>query len=158
LGRSRGGLTTKLHLAVEGRGRPLALHVSEGQRHDSTQLAAVLACIRVPRRRGRPRQRPEQVALDKGYSYPKCRVLLRKKKIRHVIPERKDQRAQRQAKGSQGGRPPRYDAAVYRARNWVERCINRLKQWRRVATRYEKRAANYLAMALIAAIRLWLEH
>lgn len=158
LGRSRGGLTTKLHLAVEGRGRPLALHVTEGQRHDSTQLAAVLARIRVPRRRGRPRKRPSQVALDKGYSYPQCRVLLRHQKIRHVIPERRDQREQRQAKGSRGGRPPRFDREVYRQRNWVERCINRLKQWRRVATRYEKRAAHYLAMVLIAAIRLWLEH
>ena len=157
LGRSRGGWTTKLHLAVEGRGRPLALHVTEGQRHESTQLEAVLARIRVPRRQGRPRQRPDQVSLDKGYSYRQCRVLLRQKKIKHVIPERKDQREQRQARGSRGGRPPRFDPEVYRARNWVERCINRLKQWRRVATRYEKRAANYLAVVLIAAMRLWLE-
>jgi transposase len=156
LGRSRGGLTTKLHLAADGRGRPLALHVTEGQRHDSTQLETVLQLIRVPRPCGRPRQRPEQVCLDKGYSYPRCRQLLRRKHLRHVIPERKDQREQRRQKGRQGGRPPRFEATVYRERNWVERGINRLKQWRRVATRYEKRAANYLGMTLLAAIRLWL--
>jgi hypothetical protein len=99
LGRSRGGLSTKLHLAFEGRGRPLAVRLTGGQRHESTQLAAVLNGIRVPRRRGRPRQRPEMMALDKGYSYPKCRQLLPQRGIRHVIPERKDQKARRQPKG-----------------------------------------------------------
>jgi transposase len=156
LGRSRGGFTTKLHLAAEGRGRPLTVRLTAGQRHESTQLEPVLDGIRVPRRRGRPRKRPDQVALDKGYSYPKCRILLRRRGIRHVIPERKDQRKQRQAKGYQGGRPPRFDREVYRLRNWAERCVNRLKQFRRVATRYEKRAANYLAFVQFACIIIWL--
>lgn len=156
LGRSRGGLTTKLHLAFEGRGRPLTVRLTPGQRHESTQLAAVLDSIRVPRPRGRPRQRPKEITLDKGYSYPKCRQLLRRRGIRHVIPERKDQKEQRQAKGHRGGRPPRFDPEIYRLRSWAERGVNRLKQFRRVATRYEKRAANYLAFVHLACIMVWL--
>ena len=109
LGRSRGGFTTKLHLAADGRGRPLTVRLTAGQRHESTQLEPVLDSIRVPRKRGRPRKRPDQTALDKGYSYPKCRKGLRRRGLRHVIPERKDQREQRQAKGFRGGRPPRFD-------------------------------------------------
>ncbi len=68
LGRSRGGFSTKLHLAFDGRGRPLGIHVSAGQRHESTQLEPTLDSVRVPRRRGRPRKRPDDLALDKGYS------------------------------------------------------------------------------------------
>ncbi len=156
LGRSRGGFTTKLHLAVEGRGRPLSVCLTAGQRHESRQLEPVLEKIRVPRRRGRPRKRPKQVVADKGYSYPRCRKALRRRGIRHVIPERKDQKKQRQAKGYRGGRPPRFDRGVYRLRSWAERCVNRLKQWRRVATRYEKRAANYLAFVHFACIMIWI--
>jgi hypothetical protein len=93
LGRSRGGLTTKVHLACEGKGRPLAVVVSEGQRHDSTQLEPVLDRIRVPRqspagrrKRGRPRKRPQRLLLDKGYAYPKCRKALRRRGIKTMIP------------------------------------------------------------------------
>lgn len=157
LGRSRGGFTTKLHLAVEGGGRPLAVCLTEGQRHESTQLERLLDTIRVPRRLGRPRKRPEQVAADKGYSFARCRKLLRRRGLRHVIPERQDQKEQRQAKGSQGGRPPRFDRAVYRLRSVAERCVNQLKQFRRVATRYEKRAANYLALVQFACTMLWIK-
>lgn len=96
------------------------------------------------------------MALDKGYSYPKCRRLLRRRGIRHVIPERKDQREQRQKKGYRGGRPPRFDRAVYRRRSGAERGVNRLKQWRRVATRYEKRALCYLGIVHLACIMIWL--
>jgi transposase len=130
--------------------------VSEGQRHESTQLEATLDKVRVPGKRGRPRKRPKRLVADKGYSYPRCRKALRRRKIRHVIPERKDQKEQRKQKGSQGGRPPKFDRALYRERNWVERCVNRLKQWRRIATRYEKRAQNYLALLTIAAAMIWL--
>jgi transposase len=143
-------------LSVEGRGRPLSIHVTEGQRHESTQLGAVLDGIRVPRRRGRPRKRPKRMLGDKGYSYPSCRGELRRRKIGGMIPERKDQRKARGKRGSRGGRPPLFDRELYRLRSWAERCVNRLKQWRRVATRYEKRAANYRAFVVIAAIMLWL--
>ena len=128
-----------------------------GQAHDSTQLEPVLDAIRVPRPgRGRPRKRPARLLGDKGYSYPRCRRALRRRGIRHVIPERRDQRAQRAAKGRRGGRPPGFDRATYRRRNVVERCVNRLKQFRGIATRYEKRALNYRAMVVIAALMLWL--
>jgi transposase len=120
LGRSRGGLTTKIHLGCDGRGRPLSVVLTPGQRHESTQLESVLDAIRVPRPsgRGRPRKRPDHLVGDKGYSYPRCRRLLRRRGIPHTIPQRSDQRA-RQA--SRPGRPPSFDRARYRDRNVVER-------------------------------------
>jgi transposase len=126
-----------------------------GQRHDSTQLEAVLDGIRVPRPsgRGRPRKRPTQLIGDKGYSYERCRRELRRRGIPHTIPERSDQRARR---AKRPGRPLAFDATRYRRRNVVERCLNRLKQWRGLATRFEKRAANYRALVVIAALLLWL--
>lgn len=138
-------MTTKLHLTCDGKGRPLSVMVTAGQRHESTQLEAVLDAIRVPRRGpGRPRKRPAHLLADKGYSYPGCRQLLRRRGIRHTIPTRRDQRRRR------------FDAAAYRRRNVIERCVNRLKQWRAIATRYEKRAVNYRALAVIATLMLWL--
>ncbi len=130
--------------------------ITPGQRHDSTQLGPVLSGIRVPRPggRGRPRTRPDRLIADNGYSDPRCRHLLRQRQIPHTIPERRDQRARRAARP---GRPLAFDQATYARRNVVERCINRLKQWRGLATRYEKRAANYRAMVVIASIVLWLE-
>lgn len=156
-------MTTKIHVASEGQGRPLAIVLTPGQRHDSTQLETVLERIRVPRRSadgqpgpGRPRKRPSRLLGDKGYSYPQCRRVLRRRGIPHLVPERKDQREQRQKKGRRGGRPCRFVREEYRERNWIERLMHRLKQWRRVATRYEKRAENYQAFILIASIMLWL--
>lgn len=114
--------------------------------------------VRVPRRSGgRARTRPDLLLADKGYSYPHCRRMLRRRGIRHCIPERSDQREQRRRKGQRGGRPVSFDAASYRRRNVVERAIGRLKQFRRIATRYEKRALNYLAFLQLAAIMLWLD-
>jgi transposase len=155
LGRSRGGLTTKLHLTCDGRRRPLSVVLTAGDRPESTQLGAALDAIRVPRPgRGRPRKRPDRLIADKGYSYPRCRQLLRRQGIPHMIPERRDQR---QRRGQRPGRPPAFDAAAYRRRNVVERCVNRLKQWRAVATRFEKRALNYRALVVIAALLIWLD-
>jgi len=129
--------------------------VTPGQRHDSIQLAALLDAIRVPRPggRGRPRKRPDNLIADKGYSYPRCRVLLRQRGIPHTIPERSDQRERR---ARRPGRPLAFDHERYRRRNVVERCINRLKQWRGIATRFEKRADNYRAMLVLASLMLWL--
>jgi transposase len=131
--------------------------LTPGQRHDSTQLEAVLDGIRVPRPggRGRPRKRPDHLIADKGYSYARCRMLLRQRGIPHTIPERSDQRERR---ARRPGRPLTFDRERYRRRNVVERCINRLKQWRGLATRYEKRALNYRAMVVIASLMLWLNH
>jgi transposase len=130
--------------------------LSPGQRHDSTQLEAVLDAIWVPRPggRGRPRKRPEHLVADKGYSYPRCRRLLRRRGIPHTIPQRSDQRARR---AGRPGRPLGFDRQRYRDRNLVERCFNRLKQFRAVATRYDKRAVNYRAMVVIASLLLWLD-
>ena len=151
-------MTTKLHLSCEGRGRPLSVALTAGQAHESTQLERVLDAIRVPRPagRGRPRQRPARLLADRGYSYSRCRRALRRRGIPHIIPERRDQRAQRRAKGRRGGRPPGLDRAAYVRRNVVERRVNKLKQWRGLATRYEKRAANYRAMVVLAALMIWL--
>ncbi len=89
---------------------------------------------------------------DKGYSYPSCRKLLRGRGGGHTIPERCDQR-QRRIK--RPGRQPSFDATTYARRNVVERCVNWLKQWRGIATRYEKRAVNYRAAFVIAALMTW---
>jgi transposase len=132
------------------------LVLSEGQRDDSNFLEAVLDGVRVPRTgKGRPRKRAGKVRLDKGYSHEKCRTVLRRRRIKHQIPERGDQREQRTKKGRAGGRPVVFEKGDYAGRNVVERCILRLKQWRRVATRYEKRAAMYLAFVTLASIILW---
>ena len=131
--------------------------LSAGQTHDSKMLAATLDAVRVPRQgRGRPRKRPGKLRSDKGYSYARCRQSLRARGIKHLIPERRDQREQRKKKGRAGGRPVVFVAAEYAKRNVVERCILRLKQFRRVATRYDKRASMYLAFVTLASIVLWL--
>ncbi|MFJ1954356.1 transposase [Streptomyces microflavus] len=106
-GRSRGGLTMKLHLSADGKCRPLSLVVMPGQRADCTQFEAVMDKIRVPRLGpGRPRRRPDSVGADKAYSNRGTRAYLRKRGIQHVIPEKRDQAAGRLCRGSRGGRPP----------------------------------------------------
>ncbi|WP_256098653.1 IS5 family transposase [Streptomyces agglomeratus] len=140
LGRSRGGLTTKIHIAAEGRCRPLSLLITPGQRADCTQFELVMDKIHVPRAgHGRPRRTPDSVSANKAYSNRKIRAYLRKRGIRHAIPEKKDHKAARLRRGSRGGRPPSFDKARYKDRNTVERAIGKLKQFRAVATRYDKR-------------------
>jgi transposase len=143
LGRSRGGFGTKLHLIVDGHGLPLAASISPGQAHESKYLEPVLEAVRIPQPgRGRPRCRPKALAGDKGYSYPRVRRYLRRRGIKAVIPTRKDQR-----------RNPHFDKPTYRRRNIVERCINWLKENRRLGTRYEKLAVTFLGMIKLAMIR-----
>ncbi|MEZ0156733.1 IS5 family transposase [Streptomyces griseorubens] len=156
LGRSRGGLTSKIHLACDGAGRPLAFAVTGGNTNDCTQFTAVMEAIRVPRPGpGRPRVRPDHVIGDKGYSSKAIRTWLRRRNIRHTIPERSDQVRNRLRRGSQGGRPPAFDKQVYKRRNVVERCFNRLKQWRGIATRYDKTAESYQAAVTLASLLMW---
>jgi transposase len=157
IGRSRGGLSTKVHLAVDGRGLPMRVILTPGQDGDNPQLLPLLDGLRVARPGpGRPRSRPGTVLADKAYSPPSTRRALRERRIRLVSPERSDQIARRRAAGSRGGRPPAFDAQLYKQRNVVERCFSRLKQFRDLATRYAKRAAYYQAELTIAAIILWL--
>ncbi|MFD7705384.1 IS5 family transposase [Streptomyces caelestis] len=156
LGRSRGGLTTKIHLACDGRGRPLALLITPGQRHDVIYAQPLLECIRVPRLGpGRPRCRPDHVIADKAYSSRALRAYLRKRGIGHTIPEKADQQRHRHNRGRQGGRPPSFDRETYRRRNTVERCFNRLKHFRGVATRYDKTVTSYEAAVSLASFLLW---
>jgi transposase len=138
-------LTTKVHLRCDNYGQPLVILLSPGQQHESTMLPALLEHGQVKRPgRGRPRVRPRRVVGDKGYSYPHLRRYLRQRGIRITIARRKDQ--------PRGGP---FDRAVYKMRNVVERLINRLKQFRRLATRYEKLAERYRAMWLLGAIYLF---
>ncbi len=93
---------------------------------------------------GRPRCRPKRLTADKGYGGRRFRALLRRRGIRYTILRKRNQH--------QSGP---FDRAIYRERNQIERTFNRFKQYRRVATRYEKRAVNYRAMLVIAAILQW---
>ena len=145
LGRSQGGFSTKLHLRAEGGGKPIAFLFTAGQRHEQSAFEALMETGAVKRlRQGRPRIRPDRVAGDKGYSSRKIRRYLRRRGIGAVIPRQKRERR------------TRFDKIAYRQRNLVERLINKLKGFRRIATRYEKRAAHYLAMVTLATISLGL--
>lgn len=106
--------------------------------------------VRVWQPIGRPRTRPLRLAGDKGYSFPQIREWLRTHHIEAVIPQRKDQREQHR------GRALKFDREAYRRRNVVERCVGWLKECRRLATRYEKLAVNYLAVIDLAMIQRYL--
>ncbi|MFF4102645.1 IS5 family transposase [Streptomyces sp. NPDC001903] len=155
LGRSRGGPTTKIHLAADGRCRPLAFTITPGQAGDAPAFEQVMARIRVPRPVGRPRTTPAAVLADKAYLSRAIRRHLRRRGIRAVIPQPADQAANRRRLGSRGGRPPAFDREAYKQRNTVERCINKLKQWRGLTTRCDKTATIYLAGLHLAAIFIW---
>ena len=135
----------------------MAVLLTAGQAGDNPQLLPLLDGIRVPRvGPGRPRKRPDHLIADKAYSHPSTRRALRRRGIGHTIPEKSDQQAHRRKRGSAGGRPPTFDRARYKQRNVVERCFNRLKQFRALATRYAKRAAYYRATLLLVCTVLWL--
>lgn len=156
IGRSRGGLTTKNHLVCDGKGRVLAFNLTRGQAADTNMLIATLEQIRVPVGRGRPRSRPDRVMADKGYPSKANRAWLRQRGIAATIPERDDQIAHRRKKR---GRPIDFgdeQRSRYRDRNVVERCFNKLKQWRGIAMRSDKRARNYHSGVCLAATLQWL--
>jgi transposase len=146
LGRSRGGFGTKVHLVTDGRGLPLALHLTGGQRQECEVLEPLLQagghgsaqpCWRATRR----------------YSFPRLRRWLRARHVRAVIPERQDQRERREHRP---GRRPTFDQAAYRERNVIERAVGWLKEPRRVATRYKKLAIQYLAMLYVSLLEKYL--
>lgn len=128
-----------------------------GNINDCTVFTQVLAGIRMPRPgRGRPWTRPRRVLADKGYSTAAIRSYLRGRGIAATIPERVDQQANRRRRGRAGGRPPTFSPRIYRRRNVVERCFNRLKQYRAIATRYDKTATSYRGMLDLATLLIWL--
>ena len=148
LGRSRGGFSSKLHLVADGHGLPLAIHVTAGQVHESTQFEEVLNRVHIRQPLGPPRTRPECVAGDKGYSYPRIRSWLHRHSIRVVIPRRSDQKPD-------DGRH-RFDTKLYRRRCTIEQCVGWLKECRRLCTRFEKLAVNFIAMIHVAFIERYL--
>lgn len=157
IGRSRGGLSTKIHQLVDGRCRPLVILLGPGQGGDSPMLAPLLEQLSVARiGGGRPRTRPDRILGDKAYSSRANRAILRRRGITAVISEPSDQKAHRKRRGQAGGRPPAFDPDAYRRRNTVERAFNAHKQWRGIATRYDKHALNYRGGAVLRAITLWL--
>lgn len=120
--------------------------LTPGERHDTVAFPKLIKGGLVKRQgRGRPKYRCRYLAGDKAYSSSEIRQQLRKLGTTPIIPTRSNQK-----------RRGRFNRGLYRERNRVERLINRLKQYRRIATRYEKYAVNYLAMLMIGAIRLWL--
>jgi putative transposase len=146
-----------VHHACDGRGRPLVVLVGAGQAHDGPMLPFVLGAIAVPRLGvGRARSRPDAVLADKAYSSRSTRALLRSRGITAVIPEPRDQQAHRKRRGRKGGRPVGCDPEAYKGRNVVERSFNTLKNWRGLATRYDKLAVIYRGGAVLAAILIWL--
>jgi transposase len=137
MGRSRGGLTTKIHALVDANGLPIAIKLTEGQAHDGRSAADMLNGL----------QAGQILLADRAY----------------------DSNALRDAMDAQGAwanikpmpsrrNPPAFSPFLYRYRNLVERFFNKIKHYRAVATRYEKRAANYLALVKLASIRIWLRH
>jgi transposase len=125
----------------------MTLVLTPGQRHETTAFDRLMAQGAVKRPgRGRPRVRPDRAVGDKGYSSRRIRRACRRRGIRHTIPHRRDE-----------CRTGPFDRALYRRRARVERTINRCKQFRSLATRYDKSAAHYRALWLIAFTILWIE-
>ena len=135
MGRSRGGLSTKIHVVVDGNGLPVQLGLTPGEAHDNRLCSILLGGLR-----------PHAMLLaDRGYDADWIRVLVAQQGAWANIPPKRNRKG-----------PICFSPYLYRARNLVERFFNRIKQCRRVATRYDKLAANYLAFVKLASIRLWL--
>lgn len=130
--------------------------VSAGQAAGSPQFVPVLEKVRVRLPVGRPRTRPAAVAADRAYSSRANRAYLRRRGIKAVIPEKKDQAANRKKKGCRGGRPVAHDTDLYNDRNTVERMINKLKAWRGIATRYDKTPESYDSGLHFRASMIWI--
>ena len=146
LGRSRGGFSTKVHLKAEGRGKPLTVLLTPGQQHESTVFDRLMhqGAVRRPGR-GRPRIRPCRSAGDKGYTGRRNRAGLRRRGIRYAIPKRSTEH-----------RTGPFDRATYHRRHLVENLFARCKQFRALATRYDKRAESFRAAWTIVMTILWL--
>ncbi|UBF29659.1 IS5 family transposase [Kovacikia minuta CCNUW1] len=136
-----------MHLRCEGNGLPVTFRLTVGQRNESVVFESLMEQGDVKRvGRGRPRLRPDRVAGDKASTGKPIRTYLQRRGIGAVIPRR----------SNESRRGTRFNRQAYRERHRIERTINRFKQFRRIATRYKKRAENYLAMLTVASILLWL--
>lgn len=146
LGRSRGGFGSKFHILVDGNGTPLEVEVTAGQVHDSQQLEPILRKVRIHQKAGRPKSRPQRLAGDKGYSSERIRRFLLERGIEAVIPHRDSEEARHDPAVD-------FDKETYRRRSIVEQIVGWLKECRRIATRFEKLAINFLAMVKLAMIK-----
>ncbi|MBY5325419.1 IS5 family transposase (plasmid) [Rhizobium leguminosarum bv. viciae 248] len=135
LGRSRGGLSTKIHAATEALGLPVRLIASPGQRNDIAFAHDLVDGI----------QAAATIA-DKGYDADHLCDKITETGADVVIPPKRNRKLQRP-----------YDADLYKERNRIERFFNKLKQFRRVATRYDKLLANFMGFVKLAAIAIWLK-
>jgi putative transposase len=149
LGRSRGGLTTKVHALADPTCTPVLALLTAGQAGDNPMLAPLIEALAETGHDLRFR-----LLADKAYSHPSTRTYLRGRRIKHTIPERRDQVEHRKRKGARGGRPPSFDGGTYKQRNTIERSFNRVKQWRGLATRYDKYAVTYLGGVLLGIVVL----
>lgn len=134
MGRSRGGLTTKIHMVCDTFGRPLRFILTAGQRHDSLAAKALLDGFKA-----------EAVLADKAYDNNELRQTIAEMKAAAVIPSTRSRKV-----------PIPHDEDAYKDRNRIERCFNKLKHFRRFATRYDRRTDHFLAFIQIAAVMLWL--
>jgi transposase len=124
----------------------VVFELTPGEQHESTVFEKLIEGGSIKRGGcGRPRRLPARVAADKRYSNKKVRLYLSRRKIGITIPRKSNEK-----------HIGKFDKEMYKQRNLVERLFNRLKQFRRIATRYEKRALNYKAMLTLASILLWL--
>jgi transposase len=137
MGRSRGGLTTKIHALVDANGMPIAIKLTEGQAHDGRSAADMLDGL----------QAGQILLADRAYDSNALRAAMTAQGAWANIKPLSHRRD-----------PPAFSPFLYRYRNLVERFFNKLKHYRAIATRYEKHAANYLAAVKLAAIRIWLRH
>jgi transposase len=135
VGRSRGGLTTKIHARVDAKGRPVSLLISPGNDHDATCAEALLHGL----------EKGAVVIADKGYDADSIRAHIRDQGAVPNIPNRSNRKTKY-----------RWTKSIYRQRNRVERFFNRLKQFRRIATRYDKLGANFFAFVKLACVRICL--
>lgn len=129
--------------------------LSAGQAGDSPMFLPLMRHLRVGRGTGRPRTRADAVRRDKAYSSRAIRGHLRARGIKAVIPEPDDQKGHRKRRGSRGGRPVGLDAVDYKNRNVIERRYCHIKQWRGLATRYDKHAVIYRAAVVLNAVLAW---
>lgn len=127
--------------------------VTAGQDGDSPMFQPLMEQVQIGRR-----SRPDAVLGDKAYSSRANRAYLRQHGIGAVVPEPRDQQANRKRRGSRGGRPPKFDSVKYRGRNVIERGYCRLKQWRGIATRYDKYAIVYRAAVVLNGVIAWLNY
>jgi transposase len=136
LGRSRGGFTTKIHARCDGQGRPLGFTLTPGQTHDAKGFMTLLRMVG---------DKIDALLGDKGYDSDDIVAAIEALHIEAVIPSKSNRKEPRQL-----------NRETYKRRNHIERMFNKLKNWRRVATRYDKTASSFLAFVSIASFKIWM--